>query len=340
MVHIVNKTNIVADNLGGMRAGVMFMIGSALCLASAIEVSTDPESAQLSRLLPRLLKLLRIESFKTKPMLLSLIGSIVESSVALSESLLENLVNCMMVFLSSEDWATRKGASEALERLVLAKRNVLLESKSACLISFEARKFDKVKVVRDAMNRRLEVRKDVPDVSDEVSPLSQSGSCSKENASDGRYPNKKTTARTFDSPQTNKMRTPAARQRSSLKSRVTKSSPALLRKLDNKKPTTLKFKIGGPHTPPFAEVGDSNLHRKDERASESGDNENNRRQKPEIKCALFDNKVHRFGGSWSGSRVVLVHQEVIMESTVLVSNTIEEIYSNQKNNEDLSLICT
>ncbi|KAF6150104.1 hypothetical protein GIB67_035714 [Kingdonia uniflora] len=315
-------------------------IGSALCLASAIVASADPEPAQLSRLLPRLLKLLRSESFKAKPALLSLIGSIVESSVVLSESLLENLVNCMMEFLSSEDWATRKGASEALEKLALAKRNVLLEFKSACLISFEARKFDKVKAVRDAMNRMLEVWKDVPDVSDEVSPLSLSRSCSKENASYGRYPNKKTTVRTFDSPQTNLMRAPTDRQRSPLKSRENKSSSALLRKLDNKKPTTLKFEIGRPHTPPSAEVGDSDLHRKDERASESGDNENNRRQKPETKRALFDNKAHRFGGSRSGSRVVPVHKEEIIESTVLVSNTIEEVYVNQKNSEDLSLIRT
>ncbi|KAF6141115.1 hypothetical protein GIB67_006560 [Kingdonia uniflora] len=135
MAHIVNETNTVADNLGGVRDRVMFM------------VSADPEPTQLSRLLLRLLKLLRSENFKVKPALLSLFGNIVESGVVLSESLLENLVNCMMEFLSSEDWATRKSISEALERLELAKKNVLSEFKSACLKSFEARRFDKVKAV-------------------------------------------------------------------------------------------------------------------------------------------------------------------------------------------------
>ncbi|KAF6158346.1 hypothetical protein GIB67_022426 [Kingdonia uniflora] len=258
-----------------------------------------------------------------KPTLLSLIGSIVESGVVLSESLLKNLVNCMMEFLSSEDWVTREGASEALERLALAKRNVLSEFKSAYLISFEARRFDMVKAVRDAMNRMLEVWKDVPDVSDEVSPLSQSRSYSKENASDGCYPNKKTTVMTFDSPQTNKMRASTARERSSLKSCENKSSLALLRKLDNKKPTTLKFEIGHPHTPPSAEAGDSDLHQKDARASESGDNENNRLK------SLKQNVL----------ALTIRHIEII-ESTVLVSNTIEEVYANHKNNEDLSLIRT
>lgn len=118
-------------------------IGSALCIAAAIEAAPDPEPEQLLKLLPRLLKLAKSESFRAKPALLSLIGSIIGAGGASTRGVLNSLVPCLVEFLSSEDWAARKASAEALARLALVERDLATEFKSSSLSSLESRRFDK-----------------------------------------------------------------------------------------------------------------------------------------------------------------------------------------------------
>ncbi|KAF8407977.1 hypothetical protein HHK36_007117 [Tetracentron sinense] len=338
-------------------------IGSALCLASAIEASTDPEPAQLQKLLPKLVKLLRSESFKAKPALLTLINSIVGAGGASSRNVLRNLIPCIIEFLSSEDWAARKAAAEVFERLALVERDLLSEFKSLCLMTFESRRFDKVKVVRDTMNRMLEAWKEVPD---ELSPPSQFKSSSRvydgtENNSEGRFPPGPRSSKTFgfETPQTRKKTIPTSRsppldsssatnaRKTTLKGSDRKSSPATFHKLDRKKPSDWKIEISIPQassfTPPsFTLVSKNDLKGRDERIPESGENGSNRLSKPEIKRALFsknsDDKMHKFGGLRSGSRVVPFNDKESSESSAVLGNATVELYGNHKNSEDLSLI--
>ncbi|XP_071736470.1 TORTIFOLIA1-like protein 5 [Rutidosis leptorrhynchoides] len=144
-------------------------IGSALCLSAAIEASPDPEPVQLQKLLPRVLKMLKSDGFKAKPALLSVIGSIAGAGgTGLNRSFLNSLIPCLVEFLSSDDWAARKAAVEALGRLAVTEKDQLIDFRSSCLSSLENKRFDKVKVVRESMNRTLGLWKDVPGNVDEV----------------------------------------------------------------------------------------------------------------------------------------------------------------------------
>lgn len=118
--------------------------GSALCLAAAIEAAPDPEPVQLQKLLPKLLKLSKSDGFKAKSAILSLIGSVVSAGAAKSSNVLKCLIQCLVEFLSNEDWAVRKAAAEALLKLAVTEKCSLFEYKSSCLASLESRKFDKV----------------------------------------------------------------------------------------------------------------------------------------------------------------------------------------------------
>jgi len=82
--------------------------------------------------------------FRAKPALLALVGSVVEAGGASSRGALRNLVPCLVEALGSVDWATRKGAAEALRRLAVTERNLLSEFKSDCFRLLEDRRFDKV----------------------------------------------------------------------------------------------------------------------------------------------------------------------------------------------------
>ncbi|KAF5779716.1 putative MT-associated protein TORTIFOLIA1/SPIRAL2 [Helianthus annuus] len=139
-------------------------IGSALCLSAAIEAAPDPEPVHLQKLLPRVLKLIKSDSFKAKPALLSVIGSIAGAGASgLNRNLLNSLVQCLVEFLSCEDWAARKAAVEALGRLAVTEKENLTGFRSSCIASLENKRFDKVKVVRESMNQTLELWKEIPD---------------------------------------------------------------------------------------------------------------------------------------------------------------------------------
>ncbi|KAG8072333.1 hypothetical protein GUJ93_ZPchr0006g41465 [Zizania palustris] len=169
-------------------------LAAALATAAAVEASASTEdlASYIHKLQPRLLKLLRSNAFKAKPALISLIG--VSASMAGAAEVTAS-VPCLRDTIASEDWAARKAAAEALASLALEHKDLLVTYKSSCISMFEGRRFDKVKIVRDSMNRMIEAWKEIPDVDeDECSsgapPASQSQRRSSlgGSASDGRHP--------------------------------------------------------------------------------------------------------------------------------------------------------
>ncbi|XP_057950843.1 TORTIFOLIA1-like protein 3 isoform X2 [Malania oleifera] len=319
-------------------------IGCALCLSAAINAAPDPEPAQLQKLVPKLIKLLKSDSFKAKPALLTLVGSVIEAGGVSSYNALKNLVPCMMEFVSSDDWAARKASAEAFVKLAVVDRNILSEFKSSCLKKFENRKYDKVKAVRDTMNQMLEAWKEIPDLSDDVSPPPRSQSSSKENVSDGHLPPvdsepprtvKKQMANSR-LPSSNSSFATTARKKTAMQSSNNRRNPMDLGRLDHKNPSDWEIEISVPHG-----VCEDEHRGKGEKIVERVAHEETRFLKPETKRALFsknyDDKVHRVGGFRSGSRVVPCHDEN-SESTGVVHNATEYPRKYHKDSEDLSLI--
>ncbi|KAK4350469.1 hypothetical protein RND71_029782 [Anisodus tanguticus] len=312
-------------------------IGAALCLAAAIEASPDPDIACLRKSLPRFEKLLKSESFKGKAALLTLIGSVIAVGVASSQQIVRNLVPYLVEFVSSDDWASRKASAEALMRLAVVERDALSEFKAPCLKTFEAKRFDKVKAVRETMNQMLEAWKGIPDFSDDGSPPAQSNPSSKENASDGRYPPVLKTSRAVRSSPPSVKRpankssvadnstAPAAQKGHPLESIEKKSGPAIFRKLDRKKPWKVEASKDNHQNKDGIQLG------KDE--------ELETHTRLGVKRTLFSkitNETRNAVGK-AGPRVV-PYQDEISESTVVVSNETGDLCRNPKDCEDLSLI--
>nr|KAJ0213500.1 hypothetical protein LSAT_V11C400186620 [Lactuca sativa] len=314
-------------------------IGVALCLASAVDGAPDPEPVYLRRMLPRIEKLLKCDSFKAKSALLTLLASVIGVGAASSPVIVRNLVNVLVEFVAkSEDWSARKAAAEALEKLAVVETDLLSEYKTPCLKTFEAKKFDKVKSVRETMTQMIEAWKAIPDLPEEVLTPPESQASSKaissqfslllilefsiaylahimcdpgaEVASDGRYP-----ART---PQTSSKRsvpkggssTTTTSRRVSLENNTKKTGPAMFRKLDRKKPNNPKLSITA--ATPVSE-------------------DPNRLAKQETKRALFneivDEETHESE-----------YQNARLSSTVVGSNVTEDINNSHKDGEELSLI--
>ncbi|KAL6513824.1 hypothetical protein OROHE_019280 [Orobanche hederae] len=110
-------------------------IGASLCLSAAVEAAPEPDAAELRELMPRVLKLVKSDCSK---------------------------------FLSSEDWAARKAAAEVLKKVAVAERTLAAEFRSSCLAALESRRFDKVKIVRERMNRALAMWKDLPGLFEDI----------------------------------------------------------------------------------------------------------------------------------------------------------------------------
>ncbi|OWM90463.1 TORTIFOLIA1-like protein 3 [Punica granatum] len=322
-------------------------MGAALCLASAIDSAPNPEPAKLGRLLPRFEKLLKSDGFKAKAGVLTLIGSVVGVGGAGSVGALKNLMPCVMGFLISEDWAARKAAAEVLLKLAVVERDLLAEYKTGCMKVFENRRFDKVKVVREVMNQMLEAWKQVPDISEEISPLKHSISSSKENASDGKYT---TGARNVSSagaqmrkkhpsarstPPDSSYTTPA-RKRSPLMNSDRNSAPASIRKVDQKKPSNWKVEIAVSNCSLPRGTGEDDPREGNENIPDRSNGDIYGASKPETRRALFsknsDERVHKLGGFRSGSRVAPCNEESSE------SNTIQDHHRNHKDSEDLSSI--
>jgi hypothetical protein len=121
-------------------------IGSALCLAAAIDAAPDPEPGRLGKVLvPRMERLVRSEGYKARFAGLVVVGSVIGVGGARGiGGGIGGLVKCLVGFLSSEDWNSRKAAAEALRKLAVVERDGVAEFKSECLKVFENRRFDKV----------------------------------------------------------------------------------------------------------------------------------------------------------------------------------------------------
>ncbi|KAK2355680.1 TORTIFOLIA1 protein [Trifolium repens] len=307
-------------------------IGAALCLASAIDGAPDPDSARLAKLLPKFQKLLKREVFKAKPALLTLIGSVVEAGGASGQASLKNLVPCLVESLSNRDWAVRKSAAETLLVLANVEREFLPEFKSECLKVFENRRFDKVKLVREVMNQMLEAWKHIPDVSDEFSPPPKSQSSSKENASDGRYPPVSQNSCNPGSVMANLRRKSAPASRFSLPDSSSASNGKNVSALSSNKrrSSVVSRKLNQKNWD--VQVG----------MADQGDlQEMNENKTPlEMNRALLnknsDEKMEKHGGSKAGSRVVPYHEE--SQDSVPVSNVPKDLFKNDKEREELSLI--
>ncbi|KAJ3700645.1 hypothetical protein LUZ61_004350 [Rhynchospora tenuis] len=170
-------------------------LSAALCFAAAVDAASPhcPElPLHLQKLVPKFVKLLKSNAFKPKHALISLLGSVVEARGASTPALTSLLVPCLVEALAWDDWAARKAASETLSVLAVVQRDLLVGFKSSSISSFESRRFDKVKIVRDSMSRMLDLWKEIPDVIDDDSNDAmaepQSRSSVKGSSSDGRYP--------------------------------------------------------------------------------------------------------------------------------------------------------
>ncbi|TKY55151.1 Microtubule-associated protein TORTIFOLIA1 [Spatholobus suberectus] len=315
--------------------------GAALCLASAIDGAPDPDPARLARLLPRFEKLLKRDGFKAKPALLALVGSVVAAGGASGHAPLRGLVPCLVEALGSDDWATRKAAAETLAILADVEREFLAEFKAECVRVFENRRFDKVKLVRDVMNQMLEAWKQVPDVSDEVTPPPKSQSSSKENASDGRYPAVSQNSCSPGSVMANlrKKSTPFSRFNPAGSSSASNAKNTSASSSNKRMSSFVSRKLNHKNWDAQIAVADQgDLQERDGIVLEKMDK--SRFSKPEMKRALLnkssEDKIQKYGGSKAGSRVVPYHEE--SQDSVPVSIVTKDFHRNDKGSEDLSLI--
>ncbi|KAF3543779.1 hypothetical protein DY000_02006048 [Brassica cretica] len=258
-------------------------IGVALCLAAAIDAAEDPDPVRLGEvLLPRVEKLVKCKAFKAKSAGVVVIGSVIGAGGVPGGGGLKGLVDCLVSFLSSEDWAARKAAAEALGKLATVERNGLGEFKANFLSSedwaarkaaaealgklatvernglgefkakslkiFESKRYDKVKAVRDVMNQMMEAWRQVPDLSEEVSPP-RSNTSSKGDASDGRYPLSgsraaSTHAKPRTTPPGSSLAT-TARKRTNIKSSDQKKTSSVPSRVKSSVRRRLDWKAGG-----------------------------------------------------------------------------------------------
>ncbi|KAK4747302.1 hypothetical protein SAY87_026339 [Trapa incisa] len=316
-------------------------MGAALCLASAVDSAPNPEPAKLGKLLPRFERLLKSDAFKAKSGILTLIGSVVGVGGAKSAGALKILVPSVMGFLSSEDWSARKAAAEVLLKLAVVERDSLVEYKTGCMKVFENRKFDKVKAAREVMNQMLEAWKQIPDISEVDAPPNNWISSSKEDANDGKYTasiknvsyKKQPPARRSTPPDSSLATT--LRKRSPLKNRDRNTSPAITRKVEQKKASDWKVEISVSSSLSRG-TGEDGPKEGNENIPDGSKGEIYRPLKPDTRRALFsrnsDERVHRPGGFWSGSRVAPCNEESSE------SNIIQDLHRNHKDCEDLSLI--
>ncbi|CAK7332731.1 unnamed protein product [Dovyalis caffra] len=308
-------------------------IGAALCLAAAIEAAPEPEVEQLRKVLPRLGKLVKGEGFKAKAALLSVIGSIVGVGGASSKGILDWLVPCLVEFLSSEDWAARKSAAEALGKVASMEKKLAKEHKATCLTSLETRRFDK-----KGSNHQFMFFLDFA-----MAPDNANGICistaSKYSKDVCKTPLPKTTVPANRSLPSDSSFDTAAKKQSPAKSNDSNSKTGMSHKLGQDRQHSAKIEIA---TPQGKACGDYTRH--DSGVLGSGQNEDDTNSTAQTKRVLFssirDDKRHKFGGLKSGSRVVPFHEdENCYNKDVEVSISPEDFYENHKDYEDMSLIC-
>ncbi|KAK1435794.1 hypothetical protein QVD17_01563 [Tagetes erecta] len=289
-------------------------IGAALCFASVINNAPDPDTSYLRRLLPRIERLLKSDSFKAKAALLTVVASVIGVGAASSAVIVRNLVKMMTDFVAkSEDWMVRKAAAEVLEKLAVVETDLLPEYKASCLKTFEAKKFDKVKGVRETMNQMIEAWNAILDVPEEVSPPPESNSEEADIQNPPQTP-KITSKRTVPSGSSNS----TATRRNSFEYTSRKTGPAMFRKLDHKKPNDHKLDTSDGRIKQmsfkqetkrvlFSEISESHSHE--------------------------DMSSSRDAGSKPNSNIDPVHQE--SEDLSLIRNQLAQIETQQSSLFDL-----
>ncbi|XP_038984076.1 TORTIFOLIA1-like protein 5 isoform X1 [Phoenix dactylifera] len=330
-------------------------IASALCLAAAVDAaSTDRDLAHhLQRLLPRLVKLLRSNAFKAKPALLSLLGSVAGAGGASTPALLGLLVSCLVEFLSSEDWAARKAAADALSLLAVSEKDRLSGFKSSCLSSFENRRFDKVKIVRESMNRMLEVWRDIPtalDTESDALPASQppSNPSPGGSASAGRYPMASVSSSPVQSASPSITRRsgclssrsppPAASpipttRKNTPPIRNKKLSPPSFRKTDHKQNSDWRVEIAVPNMHSVKVVSEDMILKVQEQQRIEG----KIRSKLEARRMLFEkngeDKGNKLAGLKYAPRMVPFQGTGSLESTAVADDTTDDLNAAHKDGE-------
>ncbi|XP_039068902.1 TORTIFOLIA1-like protein 4 [Hibiscus syriacus] len=309
-----------------VEQNVNSQIGAAMCLSAAIEAAPDPETEQLQKVLPKLGRLLRSESFKAKAAVFGVIGSIASVGGAGSKGVLDWLVPCAVESLSNEDWGTRKAAAEALGTVAMAEKELATEYKAVCVTALENKRFDKVKIVRETMNRSLDLWKDVSEVYEEAST---SDSSLVDNGSVGcfpsvakninyvgfRTPQSKEVVPTSRSPPSDASNASAAKKETPMKSNNRNGNSSIFGKLDRSKSSNWKIEIS-------------------EQKSPFSYDDNIKKCVPFVK--VHDEKVKNFGGLRSESRVIPFHDNENLD--VGGGNAFLDVGQNLKDMEDLSLI--
>ncbi|XP_015965287.1 TORTIFOLIA1-like protein 4 [Arachis duranensis] len=324
-------------------------IGAALCLAAAVEAAPEPDAEALRRsAMPRLGKLAKSEVCKAKAALLVLIGSVVGAGGASSSGVLNWLVPCLVEFLSSEDWAVRKAAAEALGKVATTERDLASRHRALCLDSLQNRKFDKVKVVRESMNRALEMWKEVADDTSEDASSPAKSTCSSFGPDDskGHCVNfgskfsqpKKTVPVNRSPPSTHSFASSVEREKP-LKINNKDSRIRILHQQDDNKFSDEKLVTPVSKSPNSKMSKEDVIKRCDFEVSKPPRNQNVVNSRQEIKRALFsrtsDEKVQKSSGL--KSRVVPCYGNENIESDVTVNN-VNEVCESPQDAEDLSLI--
>ncbi|CAN6170412.1 unnamed protein product, partial [Urochloa humidicola] len=314
-------------------------LAAALAAAAAVEASepTDDLAAYLRALLPRLLKLLRSAAFKAKPALISLIGT---ASAASGGGAASTAVPSLRDALTGDDWAARKAAAEALALLALEHGDDLISHKSSCITVFEAKRFDKVKIVRESMNRMIEAWREIPDVDEEVCssdvpPLSRARSSLTETASptDSLGSSSAPSITRRNSWPVNRQPAPdASNRKASPPSTISKKNlPPSRRNADQAKSYEDKVDVTvAPDATPIKMVTEEKLLK-----------EGNVRERLEARRVLFqktgEKGYKKLVGPKSGSRVVPYNGDGDSEEAAGTEDAPEEFQSAHKD-EDLSKI--
>ncbi|KAI0510713.1 hypothetical protein KFK09_011322 [Dendrobium nobile] len=325
---------------------------SAYSLAAALDetaaANADHLTGFLHRLLPRLVKLVRSPASKAKPALLTLLGSVVAAGgIDGDATSLQAVIPCLVEFLACEDWSARKAAAEALTRLAVAERDRLVGFKPSYLALFESRRYDKVKIVRDSMNRMMDVWKEIPDKDLNPSEF-QPNSLKAENTSEGRFPltsiNSSSSVQSSSPFPARRSRQPTSRSPpptespipSSVKKKLVRPSIDLKpnsvasRRISQAKNSDWRIEISVPDAGINEKGGKSGGDQV--RADENG----NGRSKFEARRVLFEKNCEekKMDALKSGIKVVPLQENGSLE---LTDQTCDELIVEQKDS-DLSLI--
>ncbi|GJS08192.1 tortifolia1-like protein 4 [Tanacetum coccineum] len=337
-------------------------IGGAMCLSVAIEargeikVFDENEKVYLLKVLAKVMKMLRSEGGKGKGKgaLLGVVGSVCGCGVV--GGMLGVVVRSLVEFLGSEDWSVRKGAVVALGKLVAGEkgRGSLVEFKAGCVLALENKRFDKVKVVRESMNQTLELWREIPGSSDEVSvsPQVNGNLSSKDNGirkSPAIRPKNPPATAVETSPKetiSNSKHSPIHRfspttsqSKSPPKSNYRKQSGSIARKVDFDKETDQKINVSIPKPVSL----DRNCKEKVMRENiVDTDKKVILETEKRVAEQVTSNKTKdcsfgKLGGLRFGSRVVPFIDECELD-TDINGHAIEHGYGNQKEVEDISRI--